>query len=161
MGFKNFNQVLLNNFSRYAENPALMFKSGGSYRTMSYGEFRDICFRVASGLMKRGLQPGDRIAIFSQNRPEWAEADTGALLAGAVNSAIYASSLPEEAAFIIQNLEASFLFVEDNIQLEKILAIREKIPSVKSVFVFTEPFSASDPLLDFTLFRSSEGRCNT
>ncbi len=145
MGFKNFNQVLLNNFSRYAENPALMFKSGGSYRTMTYGEFGDICFRVASGLMKRGLEPGDRIAIFSQNRPEWVEADTGALLAGAVNSAIYASSLPEEAAFIIQNLEASFLFVEDNIQLEKILAIREKIPSVKSVFVFAEPFSASDP----------------
>ncbi len=143
MGFKNFNQVLLNNFSLYAENPALMFKSGGSYRTMTYGEFGDICFRVASGLMKRGLQPGDRIAIFSQNRPEWAEADTGALLAGAVNSAIYASSLPEEAAFIIQNLEASFLFVEDNIQLEKVLAIREKIPSVRGVYVFAEPSSVS------------------
>jgi len=143
--FKNFNQVLLNSFSRYVENPALMFKSGGSYRTMSYGEFGDICFRVASGLMKRGIEPGDRIAIFSQNRPEWAEADTGALLAGAINSAIYASSLPEEAAFIIQNLEATFLFVEDNFQLEKILAIREKISSVKSVFVFTEPFSRSNP----------------
>ena len=127
------------------ENPALMFKSGGSYRTMSYGEFGDICFRVASGLMKRGIEPGERIAIFSQNRPEWAEADTGALLAGAINSAIYASSLPEEAAFIIQNLEATFLFVEDNFQLEKILAIREKISSVKSVFVFTEPFSRSNP----------------
>ena len=145
MGFKNFNQVLLNNFSLYAENPALMFKSGGRYRTMTYGEFKDICFRVASGLMKRGLQPGDRIAIFSQNRPEWIEADTGALLAGAINSAIYASSLPDEAAFIIQNLEASFLFVEDNIQLEKILAIRKNIPSVKSVFVFAEPFSRRDP----------------
>jgi len=145
MGFKNFNQVLLNNFSRYAGSPALMFKSGGSYRTMSYGEFRDICFRVASGLMKRGLQPGDRIAIFSQNRPEWAEADTGALLAGAVNSAIYASSLPEEAAFIIQNLDASFLFVEDDIQLEKICAIRGKIPSVRGIFVFDKPFSGSDP----------------
>jgi len=130
MTYKNFNQVLLHNFSRYAENPALMFKSGGSYQTMSYGEFKNICFRVASGLMKKGLQPGDRIAVLSQNRPEWAEADTGVLLAGAINSAIYASSLPEEAAFIIQNLEASYLFVEDSLQLEKILAIRNNIPSV-------------------------------
>ena len=145
MGFKNFNQVLLNNFSQYADDPALMYKSGGSYRRIAYGEFRDICFRVASGLMKRGLQPGDRIAIFSQNCPEWVETDAGALLAGAVNSAIYASSLPEEAAFIIQNLEASFLFVEDNIQLEKILAIRKKIPSVRGVFVFSETFSRHDP----------------
>jgi len=112
---------------------------------MSYGELRDICFRVASGLMKRGLKPGDRIAIFSQNRPEWAEADAGALLAGAVNSAIYASSLPDEAAFIIQNLDASFLFVEDDVQLGKIFAIREKIPSVRGVFVFSEPFSKYDP----------------
>ena len=143
--YRNFNQVLLNNFSRYAERPALMFKSGGSYRTISYGEFGEISFRVASGLIERGMQPGDRIAIFSQNRPEWAEADTGAILAGAIGSAIYASSLPAEAAFIIQNLEASFLFVEDNLQLEKILAIRDKIPSVKRVFVFTEPFLRSDP----------------
>lgn len=143
--YRNFNQVLLNNFSRYGERPALMFKSGGSYRTISYGEFGEISFRVASGLIERGMQPGDRIAIFSQNRPEWAEADTGAILAGAIGSAIYASSLPAEAAYIIQNLEASFLFVEDNLQLEKILAIRDKIPSVKRVFVFTEPFLRSDP----------------
>ncbi|HYA15439.1 MAG TPA: AMP-binding protein, partial [Syntrophales bacterium] len=88
MGFKNFNKVLLNNFSQYADQPALMFKSGGSYRTKSYDEFKDMCFRVASGLIKKGLRPGDRIAIFSQNRPEWAEADAGALLAGAINSAI-------------------------------------------------------------------------
>jgi len=145
MTYKNFNQVLLHNFSRYAEKPALMFKSGGSYQTMSYGEFKNTCFRVASGLMKKGLKPGDRIAILSQNRPEWVEADAGVLLAGAVNSAIYASSLPEEAAFIIQNLDASYLFVEDSLQLEKILAIRNNVPSVRGVFVFDEPCSKSDP----------------
>src|SRR5512136_791647 len=113
--YRNFNQVLLNKFSQHAESPALMFKSEGTYRTISYGEFGETCFRVASGLMARGMQRGDRIAIFSQNRPEWAEADTGAILAGAICSAIYASSLPAEAAFIIQNLEASFLFVEDSV----------------------------------------------
>lgn len=145
MAFKNFNQVLLNSFSRYAENPALMFKSGGSYRTMSYSKVKDICFRVASSLIKRGIEPGDRIAIFSQNRPEWAEADTGALLAGAVSSAIYASSLPEEADFIIQNLEATFLFVEDNFQLEKILAIREKSPASKASSFSPNPFPGAIP----------------
>ncbi len=145
MTFKNFNQVLLNNFSRYEKDPALMFKSDGCYKTISYGEFGDACFRVASALMKRGLWAGDRIAIFSQNRMEWAEADSGALLAGAFNSAIYDSSLPEEAAFIIQDLEAFFLFVENEAQLKKILAVRGDIPSVKGVFVFSEPFTASDP----------------
>ena len=144
-GFKDFNQALLNSFSRYEKDPALMFKSAGRYKTISYGELKDICFRIASALMKRGLQHGDRIAIFSQNRMEWAEADAGALLAGAITSAIYSSSLPEEAAFIIQDLEASFLFVEDEGQLQKILAVRKNIPSVKGVFIFSEPFAASDP----------------
>ncbi|HUH67111.1 MAG TPA: long-chain fatty acid--CoA ligase [Syntrophales bacterium] len=145
MVFKNFNQVLLDNFPRHEKDPALMFKSAGRYKTISYGKLRDVCFRVASALMKRGLKRGDRIAIFSQNRMEWAEADAGALLAGAITSAIYSSSLPGEAAFIIRDLEASFLFVEDRIQLEKILAIRESIPNVKGVFVFSEPFSTNDP----------------
>ncbi|MCG6536098.1 MAG: AMP-binding protein, partial [Syntrophales bacterium LBB04] len=145
MEFKNFNQVLLNSFSRHEKDPALMFKSAGRYKTISYGEFGDTCFRVASALIKRGLLARDRIAIFSKNRMEWAEADSGALLAGAFNSAIYDSSLPEEAAFIIQDLEASFLFVEDEAQLQKILAVRGDIPSVKGVFVFSEPFTTSDP----------------
>ena len=96
MTFKNFNQALFNSFSRYEKEPALMFKSAGRYKTISYAELEDICFRVASALMKRGLQHGDRMAIFSQNRMEWAEADAGALLAGAVNSAIYSSSLPRK-----------------------------------------------------------------
>src|SRR5271157_5073083 len=145
MTVKNFNQALLNSFSQYEKNPALTFKSAGRYNAISYGELKDICFRIASALMKRGLLVGDRIAIFSQNRMEWAEADAAALLAGAIDSAIYSSSLPEEAAFIIQDLEASFLFVEDEAQLQKILAIRKGIPSVKGVFVFSEPFAASDP----------------
>ncbi len=142
---QNFIQVLLRNFSEYADEPAMMFKSEGRYRTISYRELKEIVFRVASNLMKTGLAPRDRIAVFSNNRPEWAQADMGALLSGAVSSAIYASSTAEEAAFIINDLEASFLFVEDAPQLEKILRIRERIPCVRKVFVFTGPFENPDP----------------
>jgi len=142
---QNFIQVLLRNFSEYADEPAMMFKSEGRYRTISYRELEEIVFRVASNLMRMGLDPRDRMAVFSNNRPEWAQADMGALLSGAVSSAIYASSTAEEAAFIINYLEASFLFVEDAPQLEKILRIRERIPCVRKVFVFTGPFENPDP----------------
>jgi len=142
---QNFIQVLLGNFSEYADEPAMMFKSEGRYRTISYRELEEIVFRVASNLMKLGLAPRDRMAIFSNNRPEWAQADMGSLLSGAISSAIYASSTAEEAAFIINDLEASFLFVEDAPQLEKILRIRERISCVRKVFVFTGPFENPDP----------------
>jgi len=144
MAPKNFIQVLLQNFSEYADAPAMMFKRQGSYRTISYRDLEGIALRVASNLIRAGLRPRDRIAILSQNRPEWAYADLGSLLAGAITSAIYATSLPEEAAFILQDLEASILFAEDASQLEKILAIRNRVPTVRKVFVFEEIFESPD-----------------
>jgi len=142
---QNFIQVLLRNFSEYADEPAMMFKSEGRYRTISYRELEEMVLRVAANLMKMGLAPRDRMAVFSNNRPEWAQADMASLLSGAITSAIYASSTPEEAAFITNDLEASFLFVEDAAQLEKILRIREQIPCVRKVFVFKGPFENPDP----------------
>jgi len=145
MAPKNFIQVLLHNFSGYADATAMMFKRQGHYVTISYRDLEAIALRVASNLTRAGLQPRDRMAILSQNRPEWAYADLGSLLAGAITSAIYATSLPEEAAFIVQDLEASILFVEDASQLEKILGIRDRIPTVEKVFVFEETFENPDP----------------
>jgi len=142
---ENFIQVLLRNFSLYAGEPAMMFKAEGRYRTISYRELEDIVLRVASNLMRLGLAPRDRMAVFSNNRPEWAQADLGSLLSGAITSAIYASSTAEEAAFIINDLEAVFLFLDDAPRLDKILRIRERIPSVRKVFVFGEPFENPDP----------------
>ena len=137
--FRNFNDVLLRNFSGLSGSPALMFKSAGSWDSVTYGELEDICMRVAAGLVRRGLNPGERIAVLANNRPEWAYADLGSLLAGAVSSAIYSTSLADEAEFIINDLEASYLFVEDGAQLEKIMKVRGAIPCVRRVFVFDPP----------------------
>jgi long-chain acyl-CoA synthetase len=144
MAEKNFIQILLRNFSQHADEPVMMFKAEGRYRTISYRELEESVFHIAGNLIKEGLQPRDRIAIFSNNRPEWAQADLGSLLSGAICSAIYASLASDEAAFIIKDLEASVLFVEDAVQLEKVLGIRDKIPSVRKVFVF-DPFVNPDP----------------
>ncbi len=144
MAPRNFIQVLLRNFSAFADAPAMMFKKQGQYRTISYRDLEGIVLSVASNLIRAGLRPRERMAILARNRPEWAFADLGALLAGAINSAIYATSLPEEAAFIIQDLEASILFVEDEDQLKKILRIRNRIPTVRRVFVFEEEFENPD-----------------
>ena len=144
-GAKNFNQVLLNNFSKCADMPAMMFKEEGVCRTITYQTLEGICLRIATGLIETGLHRGDRIAVFSRNGPKWAHADLGSILAGAITSAIYASAIPDEVEFIIQDLEASFIFVEGPSQVEKLLQIRKNIPSVKKVFVFDETLEHSDP----------------
>lgn len=138
-GCRNFTQVILRNFTELADAPALRFKKGDSWQSVSYRELGDICMGVAAGLISRGLRPGERIAILSNNRPEWAYADIGSILAGAISSAIYVSDMAEQAEYIINNLEASYIFVEDAAQLEKILQVRERVPSVREVFVFSGP----------------------
>jgi long-chain acyl-CoA synthetase len=141
---KNFNTVLLDNFAHYADSPSLMFKDRGIYRTLTYNSLEEISIRVASGLLKMGLEQGDRIVIISNNRPEWAYADLGSILAGAIASAVYVSALSDEIEFIIRDLEASYIFVEDEELLNKIIQIRDAIPTVRKVFVFAENYSSSD-----------------
>jgi long-chain acyl-CoA synthetase len=151
-GYRNFTQVILRNFTELPEAPALKFKRGGTsepWQTINYRELGNICMRVAAGLVRRGLNPGERVAILSNNRPEWVYADIGSILAGAISSAIYASDLAEQAEYIINNLDASYLFVEDTVQLEKILQVRQRIPGVRGVFIFSggtgpDKYSAAD-----------------
>jgi long-chain acyl-CoA synthetase len=121
-----------------------MFKDRGVYRTLTYNSLEEISIRVASSLMKMGLEQGDRIVIISNNRPEWAYADLGSILAGAIASAVYVSALSDEIEFIIRDLEASYIFVEDEDLLNKIIQIRDAIPTVRKVFVFAENYSSSD-----------------
>jgi len=143
MTFQNFNQVLLKNFEELGEQDAILFKKEGKYTSLTYSELKDIVFKIAAGILHLGLNPRDRTVVLSNTRAEWAFADLGCLLAGAITSGIYTSNLAEEAAYILNDLEAKFLFVENQEQLDKILSVKEKIPTIQKVFVF-DLFKTSD-----------------
>ncbi|CAM2069527.1 Long-chain fatty acid--CoA ligase [Sulfidibacter corallicola] len=136
---------LLEHFEHLDQQPALRFKSEGEYHDLSYRGLKSILFAVATGLMRLDLRPGDRSVILSNSCPDWVYADLGSLLAGAVTSAIYPSMPSTEIAFILKDLEARFLFVEDEEQLEKVIAIREDLPFLERVFVFRGKESYGEP----------------
>lgn len=138
MKFRNLNQSFLHSFTAHAPKPALMFKKDGRYHQQTYRELGDLCISVAKGLLRSGFQPGERAVILSNSRPEWAYADLGTLLAGGITSAIYTQSLPPEIAYILNDLEAKFLFIEDETQLEKIVHIKDRLPSLQTAFLFSE-----------------------
>src|SRR3954464_345370 len=64
---------------KYDRPDALQYKEGGTYKPISHHDLGDRVRRVALGLQELGLQPGDRVAILSENRPEWAIADYACL----------------------------------------------------------------------------------
>lgn len=111
-----------------ADRVAFKVREGGAWRGYTWKESDAIAREIAAGLMAIGVGKGERVCILSQTRLEWMLADVGALLAGAVPVPIYASSTPEQCAFILRDCGAVLAFVEDAAQLEKLLGIRAHLP---------------------------------
>ncbi len=92
--------------------------------------------QVGLGLAALGVQRGERIAICSENRPEWLYADLGALGIGAVSVGIYATSAPAQIRYIVDDCAARVYFAEDEEQLDKCLAVRDELASLMRIVVF-------------------------
>ena len=87
--------------------------------------------RVGLGLLELGVEPGDRIAIHSENRPEWVLADLGAQGIGAIVTGIYPTSPAAEVEYLLGHSESVVLVAEDEEQLDKALAVREQLPALQ------------------------------
>ena len=81
---------------------------------------------VAGALQEWGIQRGDRVAILSENRPEWAIADFASLLLGAVTVPIYPTLTDEQTNFLLRDSGARLVFVSSEKQLQKILSIKSQ-----------------------------------
>lgn len=117
----------------YGPKPALRVKRNGSWRTTSWDEYRQQVRQVARAMIAVGAQPGAGVCIIGYNCPEWFFADIGAIYAGTVPAGIYTTSSPEQCEYIANHCEASVVFVENQEQLSKFLAIRGKLPNLKAL----------------------------
>ena len=85
-----------------------------------------------------GVRPGDKIALISNNRPEWNIADLGILQIGAVDVPVYPTIGEEDYKFIFNHAEVTLCFVSDKELLDKVLNIKGEVPSLKEVYTFDE-----------------------
>ena len=115
IGFDAIPQTLphycFESFLRHDKADALAFKVEGVWRHIRGSEAVDRVKRIAVGLAALGVKAGDRIAIISENRPEWSLADLAILCLGAVNVPIYTTQAVEQVRFILENSGARMLFV--------------------------------------------------
>jgi long-chain acyl-CoA synthetase len=127
----------------HGENTAIRYKRDGAWQDVSYTELADIVQEIGLGLIDLGVEAGDRLCILANTRPEWSYADMGATSAGAVVVPIYQTNSPEECLWVISDSAASTIVCEDVEQLEKIAAIREQIPGIRTVIVIDPPDSSA------------------
>lgn len=98
-------------FKLGAGKEALWVKTSAGPQAVTWDQWRQAVEETAAGLYACGVEPGDRVAILSENRPEWTYADLGALFLGAVTVPIYPTSSPKETAYILENSESKVLFL--------------------------------------------------
>jgi len=153
--YQSLPQMLRRTAAQYADRPALSYKRSGSYITLSYQQFYLRVLMAARGLRKAGMQFGDNVAIFSENRIGWAIADFGIQAAGGASVPIYATNTGTQAAYIINHCAAKIVFVSDRQQYEKLLGVRNQLPQVELIISF-ERFLGDQKLPVYTLYQLSE-----
>jgi long-chain acyl-CoA synthetase len=112
------------NAVKHNSDQLMLYKEDGEWKRISSRELYRRVSGVARGLRACGIKPGDRVAILSENRPEWTIADFAALMIGAATVPIYYTLTSEQCAYVLENSGAKVIFVSTKEQLEKILRIR-------------------------------------
>ncbi len=130
------NELFFEAAEHHAKPDAMLYKSGGQYRPISHREILDRVRRVARGLWLSGVGRGDRVAILSENRPEWAIADYACLTAGLTDVPLYPTLPADQIAYILRDSGSVAIFVSSAEQGEKIASIRSEVPTLRTVIYF-------------------------
>jgi long-chain acyl-CoA synthetase len=123
----------------HAEHTAIRYKHDGAWQDVTYVQLADIVAEIAFGLIDLGIEPGERVCILANTRPEWSYADLAATSVGTVVVPIYQTNSPEECLWVISDSDACAILCEDASQLAKIAAVREQIPHLRTVIVMDPP----------------------
>jgi long-chain acyl-CoA synthetase len=127
--------LLLKNADTYGGRVALRRKEMGIWHDISWTAYRENAKKAALGLLAMGAERGECVAIISENRPEWLYIDLGVQSIGCVTAAVYATSAPDQVAYIVRHSGARFFFVEDEEQLDKALESLEQMPALEKIIV--------------------------
>ena len=119
----------------WASQPALRHKKKGIWTTTTWGHYFDQARLLGLALAALGVQRGECIGVLSENRPEWLFADLGAQCMGMLCTGIYPTSSPEQVKYILQDARVRVLFVENQEQYDKVLAVREDCPTLQHIVI--------------------------
>ncbi len=144
-------QQLLTARQRPSKWTAVRFKRHRTWLELSWQDYYRTCEAVGLSLAALGVKAGDRVAVLSSTRWEWAALDLGTMGLGAVIVPIYESNRSEEVEWILNHSGARVLVVENQAQLRKWEQIAKRINSVESV-ICIDAGESSKPVLDWDSF---------
>jgi long-chain acyl-CoA synthetase len=128
--------LLIENARKHgSEKVALREKEFGIWQSVSWSEYLANVQDLALGLVALGYEPGDKLAILGDNRPEWLYSELAIQSLGGAAVGIFPDSHVDQVKYIIDHSDAVFLIVEDQEQTDKFLELKEACPKVRYVIV--------------------------
>ncbi len=107
----------------------------GAFVDISWLEMDAMSRALAKYLLSRGIQKGDKVAIFSANRYEWWVSDLSILSAGGINVPVYPTNTAKETQYILEDSDARICFVGTKVQMDKVLEIRDSLPMLEEIII--------------------------
>ena len=145
MEFKRLFDCVDHQLANFPTEAMLVAKEKGEWIKHSTQEVADTVNALSAGLLQLGVsghdfspEGSDKIAIISNNRPEWVFTDLAVQQIGAILVPLYPTTNPLEVEFIFNNAAVKYVFVSNQEMYDKVNALRSKVPSLKEIFVFDE-----------------------
>ena len=141
---RTIGDILWRNAEEHGDGPALSWKEGPGWSTLTWRDYRSRVAEAAMGLRSLGVGKGDFVAIMARNRPEHLIADLGILHAGATAVSLYNTLAPEQISFIAGHCEAKVAVLEGRDFMERWEKVKADLPSLEHVVLIEDAEDFAD-----------------
>ena len=155
-----FPKMLRLNAREHGDDIALREKDFGLWRSFTWNDYQNRVRDFALGMIELGLGKGDVVSMIGDNRPDWVAGEIAAHAIGAMSLGLYRDALEEEVGYLVSYGEAKLVFAEDEEQVDKLLGLGDKAPSLRHI-VYSDPRGMrkyDDPRLIFADTLAQMGR---
>ena len=149
MDYRSLPDMLRTNANRYKDKAAMLIKRGDTWHEITYAGFGDKVRLVAQGLASLGISKGDKVALLSENRPEWGMSDFGIQSTGALVVPIYPTLISKQIEYMLQNSGAKLVIVSNTEQADKVIPLAENLTDITKIVVMDDNKSSNEKAITF------------
>ncbi len=139
-------KILFHAVDAYPESPATRYKRDGRWTDLTYRQIEERVARLAARLEKLGIEPGERVGLLSENRPEWAIVDFACACSGIVDVPVYPTLPANQIAYMLRDSGARLVFAATREQVESVLSVRNEIPSLRWIVALEQEHAGGEVL---------------
>lgn len=123
------------------------------HRTWNYEQYWADVHCSAKALIELGLEPHRSVAVLGNNSPEWFSCSVGAVLAGGIVTGVYTTNTAEAVLYQLKHSQANIAVVDGRAQLEKVLAVRDKLPDLRAIIQYGEEPVEEEGVVSWQVFQ--------